>query len=438
MVHVTQAVILCGGLGTRMGELTKDVPKPMLSIQGKPVLEHTIELLKSCGITDVIFAARYKADVISDHFGNGSAWGMQMSTSVEDEPLGTAGPLTLIKDQLQDQFLVLYGDEFIDFDLKAMLDEHSRVQPLITILTRPSTHPWDAHLIQAEKDGRITEFVKEREPGRHYRNLGNGAIYVMSRDVLKYIPEHKKSGFSEDVFIPALKAGEHLHSWTLTQGYIKDLASPDRLLLVEKYLADKAEIERARVERKPIKAVFLDRDGVINKDTDQLRDPQMLEILPGAPQAIKAFNDLGIATVIVTNQPVVARGLCGMEMVDHIHELIKMHLAEHGATLDAVYVCPHHQDTHHGEGVVALRRDCECRKPKAGMLLKAKDDLGLDLSECVMIGDSSTDIEAGQRAGLRTVLLNTGAGRVKQDVVPDFQFNTLLEAAQAISRGELQ
>jgi mannose-1-phosphate guanylyltransferase / phosphomannomutase len=435
---VEQAVILCGGLGTRMGDLVKEVPKPMLPVAGRPVLEHTVQLLKAQGIKSILFAAGYKGEVIQDHFGDGEAFGMNIETVIEDKQMGTSGALTLLAGKLQDNFLVLYGDEFIDLDLTPMLQLHHEKQPLATILTRPSTHPWDAHLVQTDETGRITEFIRKRQEGRLYKNLGNGAIYVLSKVILDLIPLDTKSGFAEDIFPKALAQGELLQSWTLEHGFIKDLASPERLAAVEKYLRNKKEIEEARVRRKPITAVFLDRDGVLNADTVHIHTPEQLVMLPDAAKAVKLLNDNGLKTIVVTNQPVLARGLCNERVLQEIHQKLRSELAKEHAVLDAIYYCPHHPETHHADGVEMLRRACDCRKPSPGMLLQAKDDHNLDLGACVMIGDSSSDIQAGRRAGVRTILLTSGAGKIKEGITPDHTYPTLYDAATAIVRGDIK
>src|SRR6185436_17639250 len=153
----TQAVIICGGLGTRLGSLVKDTPKPMLPVGGRPVLDHTIEALRHHGITRIVLAAGYKAEVVEQHFARRSDWGLDVRVSIEPAPLGTAGPLSLLRTQLDEQFLVLYGDEFLDLDVRRFIDAHESVDALVTMLVRPSTHPWNADLIQTRSDGTVSE-----------------------------------------------------------------------------------------------------------------------------------------------------------------------------------------------------------------------------------------------------------------------------------------
>lgn len=433
---ITQAVIVCGGLGTRLGNLVKDTPKPMLPVGGKPILEHTIALLKQHGITDIILAAGYKADVVESHFENRD-WGAKVTISIEPEPLGTAGSLTLMKDMLNEDFLMLYGDEFVDFDITDLIKTHETNNPLATILARPSTHPWDAHLIQTTRVGCVTEIVTQHDPGRNYQNLGNAAVYAISKRILNFIDG--KSDFMRDIFPKAIAAGETLRIRKLRSNeYVKDLGTPERFAQVEAYLSQQQEITEAREKAGPVTSVFLDRDGVLNKEIDLLHHPDQLEILPGVTDAIRLFNRKGIKTIVVTNQPVIARGLCEESTLHLIHQKLCGILENEGARIDALYYCPHHPETQYNEGANELRRACDCRKPSIGMLMQAKHDLGLSLGNCVMIGDSTVDIETGRNAGLRTILVKTG-GRIDADgPKPDYSFDTLLDAANAIALGKLE
>jgi len=431
---ITQAYILCGGLGSRLGNMVNDTPKPMLPVGGKPILQHTIELLKKHGITKAIFVAGYKADVVKEFF-EGKDWGIETEVFIEPELVGTAGAMPLLNDKLDDNFLMVYGDVFIDFDVTTMIADHEHHQALATFLTGPSTHPWDSDLIQTNKEGTITEFVgkKEHDPEKNYLNIGNRACYVINKNILAYIPEGK-ADFMKHVFPAALAAGETLRVHTLSPGdFVRDMGKPERFPIVEKYLRDRAARENAIRHPKQITCVLLDRDGVINKEVNLLRRVEDIEILPGVREAFELFKEHKITTVIITNQPVIARGLATVETVEQIHATI----SDAVGGWDALYLCPHHPETQYGDGILELRRGCDCRKPGIGMIMQAREDLGLDLAECAMIGDSFRDVEAGKNAGVRTIFINTGKGAVKDDMRPDYIYDSLIEAAKAIVAGRL-
>ncbi|MBR9703719.1 NTP transferase domain-containing protein, partial [Candidatus Woesearchaeota archaeon] len=328
---VEQAVILCGGFGTRLGELTKNTPKPMLTVGGKPILQHTIECLKEHGITKVLLCAGYKAEVIEEFFSETKNWGVDIEISIEDEPLGTAGAVKLCSGKLDDEFILIYGDVFIDFDVSKLIASHTNNKqiPLATILVQPSTHPWNSDLIQTNKTGTITKIVpkKEKEEGKHYQNNGNTSIYVMNKKILQLIPTGK-CDFMKNIFPTALNSGVHLGTRLLeSSGFLRDMGTPERFVIVEKYLLNKEEINNARENPKAITTVFLDRDGVLNKEINLLTKPEQLEILPGVTEAIKLFNDNKIKTIVVTNQPVIARGLATKETVEIIHKKMREMIA---------------------------------------------------------------------------------------------------------------
>ena len=200
------------------------------------------------------------------------------------------------------------------------------------------------------------------------------------------------------------------------------------------------------------RAVFLDRDGVLIRDVDHLTAASQIEILPGVPEALRRFRDARWTIVVVTNQSVVARGLVTEEELRRIHRVLETQLRGLGASLDAVYYCPHHP-----EGAVGRYRVvCDCRKPEPGLLLRAAEDLGIDLVASVMVGDASSDIEAGRRAGCRTILIrpastgtggpgggsdtlrgggNTGGNTIdrRRRVAPDYLASNLQEAVEWIA-----
>jgi mannose-1-phosphate guanylyltransferase / phosphomannomutase len=435
-MQIKQAFILCGGLGKRLGSLVKDIPKPMLPIAGKPILEHTVEQLKKYGIKEIILGAGYKAQVVEEFFSN-LDWGLKVDISVEKERLGTSGALKLIENKLDDTFLVIYGDVFIDFDISEMIKKHKKENALVTILVGPSTHPWDSDLIQV-KDDIVTEFVWEHNPKRNYWNLGNKAVYIMSKRILDYIPKDKKSDFMHDIFPKALNAGEKISVHHLEpSGFVRDMGKAERFPIVEKYLQDRARISEARKNREKITTVFLDRDGVLNKDLGHIHTVKSIEMLDGVPEAIKLFTDNDIKCIVVTNQPAVARGFCDKETNQNIQDHVKRLVESKGGKLVAMYCCIHHPETQYGEGVEELRRGCDCRKPSNGMLMQAKDDLSIDLKGAVMIGDSFRDIEAGKNSGLRTIFIDSGKGAIKENMNPDYTFKSLLEATKSIVEGKI-
>lgn len=433
-MSIKQAYILCGGLGTRLKEMTKEIPKPMLPLDGKPILQHTVEFLKAHGFERILLIAGYKADVVEEFF-TGLDWGVDIQVHRESELVGTAGYMPNIKEDLDDDFLLLYGDVFIDYDIDAHIRDHERNDAIVTFLSGPSTHPWDSNLLAADGET-VTGFIGKEKEGP-YQNIGDKAVYMVNKRILTYIPEGK-SDFMKDVFPAALNAGETLHIHQMGSGdFVRDMGRPERFRIVENYLKNREEIRKAKENPQPVRTVFLDRDGVLNKEVHLLSRPDQLEMLEGVPEAIRLLNTHGIRSVVVTNQPVIARGLCTQSTLDLIHAKLERELETKGARLDAIYCCPHHPETQHLEGVRELRRGCDCRKPGIGMILAAKEEMGIDLAGAVMIGDSWRDMEAGKNAGLRTIFIDSGAGAVKDGMEYDHRFTSLNDAARAIIGGKI-
>ncbi len=417
-----QAVILAGGAGKRMGELARDVPKPMVPIAGRPILEHLIAWARREGVERVLLLIGHKGDVIRQHFGDGSAYGLAIDYHQETEPLGTAGAVREVADRLDESFLVLYGDTVLDLDLAHLTDAHASSGALATLVVHPNDHPHDSDLLEAEDSGLVTAFhrkPREMKDGLYLPNLVSAAMYVMSRDLLQHVEPGAFADFGRDVFPKLVEGGKRLHAYNTPQ-YIKDVGTPQRLAEVAK------DIETGRVERfnrrhrRP--AVFFDRDGVLNKDAEgMVCRPDQFELLSGAAESIRRVNRSDYLAVVVTNQPIIAKGFASFDDLAAIHARMETLLGEQGAYVDRIYFCPHHPERGFEGERSEYKIDCACRKPGTGMIDRGVAELGVDPAGSFIIGDRTTDIECGRRADLRTILVRTGAAGAdgKVDVTPD-------------------
>lgn len=394
-------VILAGGKGTRLG-LT-DIPKPMVSIAGKPLLEHQIELAKKYGIDEVFLLCGHLAHVIRDYFGDGSKWGIKIHTVIEPEPLGTAGALHLIKDKLQDRFLMFYGDVVMDFDITSFQKFDAQTDSIASILVHPNNHPYDSDLIEVDKNNNVMSFLpKPHTENLIYRNLVNAAVYILSPRIIDYIDEGKPSDFGKDVFPKVLASGKSIRAYHSAE-YIKDMGTKDRFpLICEDFTVGKV----ARLNKcNPRAAIFLDRDGVINKDMDKNPIVENFELLPNVTEAISKINNSDFLSIIVTNQPMIAKGFISFDDVENVHKKLETLLGEKHAYVDAIYYCPHHPEKGFAGEIPELKIACHCRKPDIGMFELAKEDFNIDLNKSWMIGDRENDMLAGKKAGCRTVLV---------------------------------
>jgi histidinol-phosphate phosphatase family protein len=424
-----KAVILCGGKGTRMGNIAAEIPKPMLPVGGKPVLLHQVELLKRYGITEIIMITAHLADVIENYFSDGKKFGVSISYYRETTPLGTTGGLKEIEEKLDSDFLLLYGDVMVNMNLARLIEFHREKKATATLVVHPNSHPYDSDLLEADASGRIIGFhPKPHDENSWYHNLVNAALYAFSPAILKHIQKGVKADFGKDIF-PKIFDGEALYAYR-TAEYLKDMGTPERLEQVNSDYAS-GKIERLNLEHKR-KAIFLDRDGVINEEVNLLHKIEDFRLIPGAASAIAKINKSEYLAIVVTNQSVIARGLCTIPQLDEIHKKMETLLGREGAYIDALYYCPHHPDKGYPDEVPEFKIDCECRKPKIGMIKKAVADFNIDLNGSFIIGDSERDVLTGKNAGIRTIALRSGEGCKECKVEPDYFFDTLTDAVEFI------
>ena len=427
-----KTVIMAGGKGTRISSVANDIPKPMIKIESKPILEHEIECLRNQGFTDIIITVSHLGDVIMDYFGDGSGispatgkpFGVQIEYYEEKTPLGNAGALFKIKDKLTDDFLLLNADALFDVDFNRFVRFHRRHGGLVTLFTHPNSHPYDSSLIIAGKDGSVQKWLaKEDERPEFYKNRVNAGLHVMSPDVLDMVDiapdlvgsigidgKTIKADLDRQILKPLAGTGR-MFCYDSPE-YVKDMGTPERYRSVCNDF--RHGITRAKNLRNKQKAVFLDRDGTINKYVGFLRNIDAFELIDGVAKAIRRINGFGYLAIVVTNQPVIARGEVTVEQLDEIHKKMETLLGVEGAYIDALYYCPHHPHKGYEGEIPELKIDCECRKPKPGMILRAAADFNIDLSQSWMIGDGENDIKAGKAAGCKTVLI--GEGDFQQDM----------------------
>ncbi len=395
-----KTVIMAGGRGTRIASLASDIPKPMIPLAGVPVLERELTCLREQGFTDIILTVSHMADKIIDYFGGGERFGVQLQYYIEQQPLGNAGALFELKDKLSEDFLLLNADSLFDIDFGRFVAFHRRRGGLATLFTHPNDHPYDSGLIVADGNGAVQQWLaKEDERPRYYKNRVNAGLHILSPRLLEHRPDTPKVDLDRQLLKPLAGTGK-LFCYDSPE-YVKDMGTPERYEQVSRDCRE-GRIEARNLRRKQ-KAVFLDRDGTINRYVGFLRDIDDFELLPGAAEAIREINRAGHLAIVVTNQPVIARGEVTRAQLDEIHNKMETLLGEQGAYLDAIYYCPHHPDKGFAGEVPELKIDCDCRKPKPGMLLRAAQDLNIDLKQSWMVGDGENDIRAGQAAGCRCV-----------------------------------
>lgn len=431
-----QAIIQAGGKGTRLGELTQQLPKPLVEVAGKPLLEYQLDWCKWNGITHLLVVVNHLGEQIEAFLNKAGKRFPMLNFQViyEEKALGTAGIFPDIEAQLDEEFLVLYGDVLFDIDVHRLLHFHHENKADATLVVHPNDHPYDSDLVEVDADFRVTRFLSKPHPkDLRYRNLVNAAFYVMKKSLIHKIPQGQASDFGKDIF-PKL-VNEHRIFGYATPEYLKDMGTPERRAGVEKAVIS-GKVERRNLRTKQ-KAIFLDRDGVLNIDTDLIHRPEDLELYPYTAECVRAINQSDYLSVVTTNQSVIARNLTDLKGLQEIHNKMETELGASGAYLDAIYFCPHHPDGGFpGENPI-FKVACDCRKPKPGMLLQAAERFNIQLKRSWMIGDSERDVLAGKAAGVRTIGVKTGHGLKNTREEPDFFFADLQEAVQFILQGSM-
>ena len=418
-----KVVLMAGGRGTRISELYPNIPKPLIPIDNIPVLEREIISLRDQGFTDIILTIGYMAEKIQEYFGNGEKWGVKIEYFVEEKPLGNAGALFFL--DLKEDFLLLNADAVFDVDFNRMVEFHKQHSGLVTLFTHPNSHPYDSGLIIAGENGKVEKWLaKEDDRPLYYKNRVNAGLHVINPKTLvlsgvnkeeigKEIDgKVKKVDLDRQILKPLCGTGT-MFCYDSPE-YVKDMGTPERFRQVEEDF--KKGVVQAKNLANKQKAIFLDRDGTINKYVGFLRKEEEFELLSGVAEAVKKINKSGYLAVVVTNQPVIARGEVTFEGLETIHNKMETLLGKEGAYLDGIYFCPHHPHSGYEGEVKELKIDCDCRKPKPGMMLKAAEDLNIDLNQSYMVGDGENDIKAGKAAGCKTVLLNTECEYYGQDI----------------------
>ena len=419
---------MAGGKGSRIASITSDIPKPMIPVCGKPILEHQIECLKKSDLTDITIITGHLGRHIKDYFGNGSDFGCNISYFSETEPLGTAGALYKLE-SLPDDFILLNGDIIFDIDFSRMLSFHREKKAWGTLAVHPNDHPFDSTLIVSNNDSRITGWLNKEDDRLYYKNIVNAGIHILSARLIENCHQSKeKIDLDRDILKPMIQTA-NIFAYR-TPEYIKDMGTPKR------YAQVSADIKNGIVAGKNLtlaqKAIFLDRDGTINTFNGFVKTEEDLELIEGAAEAINIINNLGFLAIVITNQPVIARGEVDFETLDLIHKKMETELGKHGAFIDDLLYCPHHPDKGFPGERPEYKIDCDCRKPKPGMILQAAKKYNIDLSNSYMVGDDKRDVQAGIKAGCTSVFLSNN--KPHEDMSDIRIFGSLLDFVKQLAR----
>src|SRR3989338_664984 len=401
--RVKQAVILAGGLGTRLMPLTKNSPKPMVLVNNRPFLEYLISLLRDNGIEEIVLLLGYLAGKVQKHFRDGSGFGVKIKYSVSSVSTETGKRIKKAAKLLDDTFLLMYCDNYWQLNLREMMEFYISKNKKYMMTVYSNSLGITKNNVLVSKDGIVLKYDKERkDKGLNGVDIG---FFILKKDILKLMPSSNLS--FEKMITPKLIKKRELAAYTTNIRYYS-VSTVEKLKLTEEFL-------------RPKKIALIDRDGIINKrplKARYIRSWKQFKFLPGAIKSLGLLKRNGFRLILISNQAGIGRGLMTEKDLKKIHENMQKALKRGNADLDAIYCCPH-----------SWEDNCECRKPKPGMILRAANDLSFDVTKAVFIGDDERDIQAGKNAGCKTILISKGDAAKSS---PDMICKSLEEAAELL------
>lgn len=420
---ISHAVILCGGAGTRMREAGYDQPKFLLPIEDKNISFFIFKNLKKYGIESVhLLLGDSSEEILSELQFLEKEFEMRITFSRELQPRGTGGALLEIVHSLPDEFILLHGDLLINTDLSELVAVFDRTKADFAQIVHPSAHVFDSDLVETDNQSKILGYkTKPHKADLIVRNLGNAGIYAFKKKVFL---DENFSGIKVDLdreILPELVSNGFKGRAIRNRQFIRDVGTPER------YEKTINRLEPFYKSNLPKPAIFLDRDGTLNKLNGYIKNENEVQLLDGVGQAVCKLNRSGFLVIVVTNQPVIARGEATYEGLNRIHGQIEMYLAKDGALLDEIYFCPHHPDSGFVGEIRELKIECTCRKPNPGLIQQACKDFQIDLKHSWVIGDSWRDVKLAENMGIRALRIGSG-----EDDTSDYDFQTLSAAVDFV------
>jgi histidinol-phosphate phosphatase family protein len=381
MTPLTQAVIFCGGRGTRLGTLTDHLPKPMIPIIGKPFLAYALDQLRRAGFRRVVLLTGYLGEQIQAYFGNGNHLGMSIEYSAGPLEWETGQRLWEARQLLDERFLLMYGDNFVPFRAGPLCQSHETTGGFITVTVSKKT-PGN---IQLDDAGRVKVYdPTRRTPGLTHVEIG---YMLVERDPVLRLLQESRESFS--VVLEAAAKAQSLGEVEARDAY-HSISDPQRWKQTEEYL-------------RPKNIILLDRDGVLNQKAPRWQYVAKKEEVVWIPQTIEALEDLGkkgFEFIVLSNQAGINRRVVEQAAVDELHAWMTKELGRRGIVLRDFFVCPHDWE----EG-------CACRKPEPGLFFEASRKHALRLDRTVYVGDDIRDAQAATRANCSCLLVQEAGTR---------------------------
>jgi len=377
------AVILAGGKGTRSAD--PRVPKIAQNVGGKSLLAWHLDLIRSTSINDLLVVTGHLADQVEDLVDASDTSEITVQCFREIDPRGTVGALQLVMESTDfDVYLVILGDILISMPIDSFIENFQLSGKGVGVVVHPSLHPKDSDAVFEEWNSRVTVVPKGGDRSG-IPNMSSAGLFAVLSGTLERYRGVRDLG-SDLLYRASLESDLYVQ---VSSHYLKDAGTPDRLDQVNQDIESGNFSRRGSLTSRP--AILLDRDGVINESNPEVYRAKDYFVLEGVAESIRQVNTAGIPVFVVTNQPGIAKGLMSFEEHQKIRAELDRQLASSRAFVDEYFFCPHHPEVGFSGEVVELKVECNCRKPKSGMLVEIEKGHDIDLTRSVVIGDTSRD-----------------------------------------------
>ena len=378
---ISQAVILCGGYGKRLGKITLKTPKPLIKVNNKTVLEYIIKYLTRYGIDNVLLLCHYKYSIFKKKFHNKVFCGAKIQCVEEKKPLGSSGALYNARKKLKKNFLFCNGDTFFDINLSDLINEFFRGRKIaqLALKKKDCTKKYDTFGL-GKKNLLIDDLRKKKK-------LINSGVCIFSKKIIPYLV---KNGSLEKNVYKKLIRSRNIYGKEYKNDFL-DMGSISNLKKLPKFLD--------KIFFKP--CLFLDRDGVINKDTGYVFKQKNFKWRKNIFEFIKKYNDKNYYVIIITNQSGIGRGYYTEKHLLKLHVWMCQKIRSKGGNIDGIYFAPYFKNSK----FLKYRKGKKMRKPDTGMIDKSKKDFKIDIKKSILIGDNVIDKNTAINSGIKYKIL---------------------------------
>jgi D,D-heptose 1,7-bisphosphate phosphatase len=406
------AAIIGGGKGERLKSIFNK-PKFLIKIKNKKLIDTQIKYIKKSKEIKKIYLSINQKN--SKDINVKNIFKKKIYPLIEKKPLGTAGCLRLLLKEDFDDVLVVFGDLLLNFDFKKFIEFHIMKKSKCSVVIHPNDHPYDSDMVEIHNEKVIKFYNKPHKKKLYIKNRCLSGIFIFKKNILEFIKKNNKFDISKDLLPKIIKKNINIFAFE-NVNFIKDIGTPKRFKVAKK-------IKIFNYKNRP--AIFLDRDGVLNKEYKNERFSNPLNIFNDTIPALRLINKSKYLSIVITNQPAIAKNFINEKKLNNLHNQLEYKLGLKNVFLNDIFYCPHHPQKGFKNENKSLKINCNCRKPKIGLIKLAKFKYSIDLSNSYFIGNSRTDFLTAKCAGIKPIMIKKKIKGVKN-------FKNLLPAIKYI------